>query len=245
MARRVKDVPAGPESNGPTYDVFLAHSREVQIALSRKSEADSVLQHAYKRAKSAGLDLASFKAAHKAKKRTVEEVQWEARNFAQYMTWLGMPLGAQASMFDVQPATEKGLKEVAERDAEQAGYTAGTHGSTIQDCPYRPGEALHAAWVRGLHQGVAFMEEKTADGAPEPVAPRVKGSRRTSVVPAGDASTQSNVHQLETQKTRKTAGRKGRGARNMPPEVPTVVPDHPMQMQAAPDDDWEIPSTLQ
>lgn len=245
MAKRVKDQAAGPESNGPTYDVFLAHSREVQVALSRKAEADSVLQHAYKRAKAAGLDLAPFKAAHKAKKRTVEEVQWEARNFAQYMTWLGMPLGSQASMFDVQPATEKGLAEVRERDAEQAGYTAGTHGSTIADCPYKPGEALHAAWVRGLHGGVAFMEQKTSTGAAEPVAARSRGSRR-STTPAAATPTPSadNVHRLDTRKT-KTGGRgttRKAGTRNLPPDVPTVLPDEEpgeaRDLTQSPGTDW-------
>lgn len=242
MAKRVQDRPAGPESNGPTYDVFLTHSREVQVALSRKAEADSVLQHAYKRAKAAGLDLAPFKAAHKAKKRSVEEVQWEARNFAQYMTWLGMPLGSQASMFEVQPATEKGLQEVRERDAEQAGYTAGTNGSTISDCPYKPGQALHAAWVRGLHGGVAFMEQKTAGGAPEPVAPRARGSRKAAApaAPTAPVPPADNVHKLEP---RKKAGRKagalGRRVRGMPAEVPTVLAAGPGEaLDEPPGEDW-------
>lgn len=227
MARKVTQaIPTADD--GPSYQLFMQHSNEVTIALIKKAEADSILQHAYKRAKAAGLNVDEFKRAHKAKKAGWEIKEQNEKDFAQYTAWLGAPVGTQGKMFaDVQPPTEKGLAEMKERDVEQAGYTAGTNGSDISECPYKPGDRFHAAWVRGLHKGVQFMDGRGGDAPPrvEKVAARPAGSRKGGAAtkpPTAKASKPSGtVHTLPVN---------GGGSRRVtvPPDVPTTLTDdHP------------------
>lgn len=220
MARKVTQAVPSSNGDGPSYQLFLQHSAEVTVALIKKAEADSILQHAYKRAKSAGLNIDEFKRAHKAKKAGWEVVQQNEKDFAQYTAWLGKPVGTQGKMFgDVQLPTEKGLEELKERDVEQAGYTAGTNGSDISECPYKPGDRHHAAWVRGLHKGVEFMEGRGGDAPPrvEKVAARPAGSRKAAK--AAPVSKGATVHNLPT-----NGG--GRRKTTMPADVPTVLSDN-------------------
>lgn len=215
MARKVQD--AIPSSgNGPDYNVFTQHSTEITIALIKKAEADSILQHAYKRAKSAGFNLDEFKRAHKAKKAGWDVTEQNDRDFTQYTAWLGKPIGTQGAMFSaIQRPTEKGLAEMAERDAEQAGYTAGTRGSDLSECPHKPGHRLHAAWVRGLHGGIAFLEGRGGEPAPriEQVAPRPAGSRK------GRASAPEQTSSAVVRKP----GRPRKVLAQFAPDVPTTL----------------------
>lgn len=184
MARSITDAPSQTD-NGPSFQVFSQHTREITVALVKKAEADSVVQHAYKRAKSAGINIQEMKAALKAKKLDVEQVSLNLRDFQQYLAWLDVKVGTQAQMFAVVPPPEEGVKEMRVDDAHQAGYDAGLANQDMSACPFRPGEELHAAWARGFHRGVAFMEGRSGDEPKiEKVSARARGSRTAKAATA-------------------------------------------------------------
>lgn len=232
MARSITQAPA-PTDNGPTFQTFAQHQREITVALVKKAEADSVVQHAYRRAKSAGINIDQLKAALKAKKLDVEQVAMNVRDFAQYLLWLDVRIGTQASFLGATPPPEEGVQKIRVQDAEQAGYEAGTKGHEISACPYKPGEELHAAWVRGLHKGVAFMEGRGGDAPPrvEEVAARGRGSR-------GKAA-KATKEPKGTVVVMPDRSRGGRRRVEFPPEVPEVSPQ---PAEAANEDDAPGPA---
>lgn len=154
-------VAPGMGHNGPTPEQFLEHYRAVVAAKRALEEAQSVHQHAMKRAKNAGINLDSFKAVIKARKVEPEVVEQNMRDFARYARWLEMPIGHQPGLFgdDAPPVDDKAAAEQREWAAEEAGFEAGRNGRNRSDCPYELGTPFHQRWDSGWLRGQAKIAE--------------------------------------------------------------------------------------
>lgn len=163
--------------------LFFQHRRFYETALAVKKKADADLRNVAKKAKA---DLGEH-AVHQIKTAIElesddgsETIKARMERELQVARWLGLPIGAQGSLFeeDRRPAEEK---------AEQEGFVAGAGGEWMK-VPERYGASSPAgqAWIRGWHRGqdsIFNISEKRGDPLLRP------GGADLSVVDkdAGDA----------------------------------------------------------
>lgn len=170
MAERVE-----PAKSNVTPELTQEHYRSIRDAERKKDEAVALVRTARKRAKAAGVILADYDAAVRLKRMDSDERETHLLNMARYCAWLGCELGTQADMFgEPEKPTEKSAARHAEYEAEERGYTDGTHGVPADNGPYQLGTPIAAAWARGWSKGDAFRQGLAQ---PDEVKPR-RGAKR-------------------------------------------------------------------
>lgn len=172
MAERVE-----PAKSNVTPELTQEHYRLIRDAERQKDEAVALVRTARKRAKAAGVILADYDAAVRLKRMDPDERDSHLLNMARYAKWLGCELGTQAELFgEAEKPTEKAAARHAEYEAEERGYTDGTHGVAADNGPYPQGTPFAAAWARGWSKGDKFRQGLAQ---PDEEKPR-RGARRGS-----------------------------------------------------------------
>ncbi|WP_043836322.1 ribosome modulation factor [Muricoccus aerilatus] len=172
MAERVEA--ASPSNLKP--ETYLEHYRAIRDAKKKQEQATAEMRLARKRAKASGVNLGDMDAAIRLRDLDADERDTHLKNLARYTTWMGAPLGAQATLFgDIEKPTEKAAAEHAAYEARERGYTDGTQGAREDGNPYPVGTPHAAEWHRGWTDGKAFLDGTAAPTEAKPV----RGARRS------------------------------------------------------------------
>ena len=117
-------------------------------------EENGSLRSILKRAKASGVSTKALIAAHQAAKQEPDVVKREMQDMIRYLALRNMPF-TQTDLFGVFDAgiSPEAAAEQDEWDADDAGYQAGMHGQTGDDCPFAAGSPLQVAWMHGLEKG--------------------------------------------------------------------------------------------
>jgi hypothetical protein len=161
--------------------------KHVQALTGLKLSADSAhaeYRAGLKAAKRDGINTGQFIAAMGAKKREIEDVTADLRNYVRYLSLVNMPV-TQTDLFGSSKNTEEAEDEAGELsehkrwEAEQAGFKAGTEGHLKESNRHTAGSELHQAW----HSG--WMRGQTQNAMGEKASPGVKkASTRRARSPA-------------------------------------------------------------
>lgn len=156
--------------------VFLQHCREIRDAKRLHDEAGMALARVKKAAKGVGVDLGALKIVEALSKLDDDEAEIRVRHAFEYATWLGNPIGTQASLFpaEIQEPEQKAKGEQQEWEAGNAGYLGGKGGKLRSDNPYPEGSPLHVQWDKGFLRGLKILaaELHAADKADKKSDPK-------------------------------------------------------------------------
>jgi hypothetical protein len=122
-----------------------------------------------KKFKKAGGHLDELKDALRLQKMGEDDASAYVSAVLRYSKWLGMPIGAQSSIFDVvdePPLTTSQQDRAIEIQQEETGELRGLEGDDPDDNPHQPGEIAYVAWERGRKKGFAKFAAKQAGEKP-------------------------------------------------------------------------------
>jgi ribosome modulation factor len=151
--------------------------KHVRLLTGLKLSADSAhaeYRAGLKAAKSDGINTGQIIAAMGAKKRELEDVVADMKNYVRYLSLVNMPV-TQTDLFgsstnqpdDSDDEGEDGeLTEHLRWETEQVGFKAGSDGHLKESNPHFAGsarnQAWHEGWMRGQKQNA--MGEKASPG---------------------------------------------------------------------------------
>ena len=146
-----------------TPETYLSHRAAAGESLRELKEAQSRHMSVLKKAKADGVDTKNMLMLMQLQKQEPDVVQATFRDLARFSAWEGRPLGTQAGLFgsDDSPVPTSAASEAfREAEVKQEGYTAGLHGTPVEDCPgaYVPGSPHYVTWVAGHKLGCDFMK---------------------------------------------------------------------------------------
>lgn len=177
-----------PSNLTPT--TFLDLYRELRTAQRDIDSATGIKRGIIKRAKSAGVDLYALSLMDSLSKLEPDDAELRLRNLVRYASWADMKIGMQGDLFgatDDQQPTDKARGEHVEFLADDAGYSAGKRGDSIDTNPHKAGTPTFDRWRQGWHNGqaalAATMKASGKDGeddadADAPKVARVQSGRR-------------------------------------------------------------------
>lgn len=161
-----------PPANKAT---FLLHMRKAAQAKTVLEEATAAFNIVIKAAKNEGVNTKSLKAALKARRLDPDEVAKQVRDFERYMSWMGLPVGAQAALFEDdadEHTTEREDADQREWEAAEAGYRAGKGGEKADTCPFPDGSELNQVWTKQWLRGQAAIAAQMGPGVENVGAPK-------------------------------------------------------------------------
>lgn len=177
-------------------DESLDWMRQVQVQQRKCDEENSVLRNIYKRAKTAGENVKSMRAAIKATKLDPTEVVGDLRHQVRYMALRNIPITAEDLLagWDAE-RTDKAQRADDEWDAGDRGYRDGRAGVKVEDCPYEVGTELHVAWYVDWQKGQASIaRELGPDAQPaDPSRARPKRGRQLRIPGTEEKATDPNA----------------------------------------------------
>lgn len=156
-----KEKPAAPVVSQAIFNTFYAEYCEYR---QKADDANSALRGSLKRAKAAGIETGEMIAARAEQRMDPEKLRAKIRAREQYRAFMGLPVGAQPSMFGdaaAEPKVDDNLTDAERaRAAGEMGLEAGKAGHARDTNPHPPGSELHAAFDRAWVQGQETIAEK-------------------------------------------------------------------------------------
>jgi ribosome modulation factor len=152
----------GSKSN-VTDATLQKHIQSVSAAKEALDEANSEYRAKLKAAKADGVNQKQLVAALLSRKRDVEAVRLDLRDYVRYLGLCAMRMTQQDLFGDKDQNDAPGEDHLAWQ-ADQEGFTAGKAGRARDDQPYEAGSAQHAAWVKGWLRGQKTIAKTLAPG---------------------------------------------------------------------------------
>jgi uncharacterized protein (UPF0335 family) len=163
-----------------TQTTFLAFVEELNNADQAVAEAVGMRNDVRKRAHGAGLNMKAVDQARKVAEQSGDKRDQHDRDFRQYMTWFGKPIGFQSDWVDPahgsRPNGGEDTSAIAQHQVHQvetAGQAAGEGGHERGANPWSPGTFLYQTWDQKWLEGQEAIARRM--GPAEAAAPRKRG----------------------------------------------------------------------
>lgn len=166
----------------PGNDAVVDWMRQYQTQKRRCEEENGVLRNIVKRAKSDGINTKEMIAVVALSKLDPDQVQADLRDRVRYMALRRMPV-IQVELFGGLDVTLTPSSQQKDDlwDAEEAGYRAGRHGASRDDCPYPPATEMYVHWVEFWFKGQAAIARELGDNAKIASTSRARPARQTDL----------------------------------------------------------------